>query len=202
MGNLYLIAKNLKQRIKGGTVMIDDGKKALIENKVNDIITEYGIGVPLFDLTKFLIEKEGFQICQQSMDDDTTGILFINDENFVQNTNSHKLILVNGNLMVHNDFKQRRRFIIAHEYGHYILHKNDSIQYAHRDTCKRESAQEQEADYFARCLLMPEKAFKAMWNAAQTLNLSIDENIKIIARLFNVTQKKARQRLHEDLQLI
>lgn len=124
-----------------------------IENLVNGILTKNNL-IPRFDLTQFLIQC-GYQLVQQELDDDTTGMLFIDDNNFIPGTCSHKLIVINSNLQKEENFMQRRRYIAAHEFAHELLHKKENTQYAHRDYSKKETIEEQEADYFARCLLMP-----------------------------------------------
>ena len=174
-----------------------------IEKKVDNIISMYSLGIPGFDLAHFLTDKMGFQIGLQNMEDNTTGILLINDEDFIPNTQTHKLIAINAMLQRSPDFRQRKRFITAHEYAHYILHKPAGhLQYAHRDTDKKDTAQEREADFFARCLLMPRNLVNEFLSMGSMKNLSLDEKAMLIARVFNVTFKKAYQRLKEDLNYV
>ena len=171
-----------------------------ITSIVEDIIkNSQELCFPAFDIVKFLKERENFVIASQLMTDDTTGMLFVDDENFVSNTNSNKLILINSVLQDQKVFIQRRRFIIAHEYGHYILHKKSTKQYAHRDTHSKDDTIEREADYFARCLLMPKEAVDILLKLPIFKNASFNDKVSLIARVFNVTKKKANQRLKEDL---
>lgn len=175
-------------------------RKNEIEKIVDGIVSEYAeLNVPAFDITKFLNEKYGFAIASQPMVDDTTGMLFVDDDNFVSGTNTHRLVVINSLLSEKNDYIQRRRFITAHEFAHFILHKNDTRQYAHRDTSKREKPEEKEADYFARCLLMPKSIIETALNVEFIKNSSHEDKVALIARIFNVTKKKARTRLEEDL---
>lgn len=60
---------------------------------------------------------------------------------------------------------------------------------------------EREADYFARCLLMPSDIIKAFLEADFIKRMNFDEKVKWISSLFNVTSKKATQILKEDLAL-
>jgi len=176
-------------------------KRKLIEEKVDNIILENeALHTPAFDIVKFL-KAEGFAVAAKLLDDDTTGMLLVDDENFVPNTTTHKLIVINNLLQEQDNYIQRRRFIIAHEYAHYVLHKEGRIQYAHRDTSKRDSPIEKEADFFARCLLMPGKAIRGLLNLDFIKVLSIDDKISLVSRIFNVTPKKAKQRLEEDFSL-
>ena len=136
------------------------------------------------------------------MEENTTGILLINDDEFVPNTNKHKLIAINSLLRNQPNFSQRRRFIVAHEYGHSILHKANKTQYAHRDTNNKNAPQEKEADYFARCLLMPKHIIEDVLSVKSIQDLLPNDKIMYVSRAFNVTPNKARQRLSEDLHII
>ena len=54
-----------------------------------------------------------------------------------------------------------KRFIIAHELAHYFLHYTPNTEiFMRRDDIKGKTDEEQDADYFAACLLMPKEAFK------------------------------------------
>lgn len=175
-------------------------RKAEIEQIVSGIIShDKDLSVPAFDIIKYLKEKENFAIASKPMIDDTTGMLFVNDEEFVDDTDTHRLIVINSLLKEQSNFIQRRRFIIAHEYAHYVLHKKESTQYAHRDTSKKDTLYEKEADFFARCFLMPKEAIDILLNIDFIKDSSYENKVSLIARIFNVTKKKAKQRLEEDL---
>lgn len=180
--------------------MPSETRKKEISQIVDGLLTKNpDLCFPGFDIVKFLKEKEDFSVASNSLQGDTTGMLFVDDENYVPDTSTHKLIVINSSLQEQPNFVQRRRFIIAHEYAHYILHKNRSVQYAHRDTSKREAPEEKEADFFARCLLMPEKMIKPFLEFDPIKSVSWDNKVSLVSRLFNVTKKKAEQRLREDL---
>lgn len=191
--------KRIKERItrKMNESVIKKERKEEIEHIVDSKIAEHNLLVPRFDLIKFLKEKEGFEIVLQNMPDDTTGLIIINDNEKIQGTDTHKLIAVNNGLQTDLNYIQRRRFIIAHEYAHSNLHKNESVLFAHRDTCKRETEEEQEADFFARCLLMPRKLVNEVLESISSEKLSDNEKAKYVAEIFNVTEKKARVRIKE-----
>lgn len=193
------------KRKKGAMPMavLDKTRKDEIEKRVNEIIDRNNLNVPGFDLAKFLTEVEGFQIGSLPMSDNTTGMLFMNDNRFVLETNSHRLIIVNDNLPFNENRSKRHRFIVAHEYAHSQLHKSpDHSTYAHRDADKLNTPQELEADYFARCLLMPKNLVKSFLDLDFLKDATLDEKISAVARVFNVTHKKAQQRLKEDLNYV
>lgn len=88
-----------------------------------------------------------------------------------------------------NKPENRRNFTIAHELGHYFLHKNilkeknlvvdgDSILY--RLDNGLSNIQESQANYFAASLLMPKERVQKAWD-------SFDKNIEKCAKLFSVS---------------
>ena len=169
-----------------------------IENIVIKLLeNEPELNKPAFDIVSYLINNEKFAIASSPMNDGTTGMLFVDDNNKIKGTNVNRLILINSLLKNETDFVQRRRFIIAHEYGHFLLHKNAETQFAHRDTKEKDSLIEREADFFARCLLMPKATLLNVLNIELVKNMSIEEKISFVARVFNVTKKKANDRLLE-----
>lgn len=177
-------------------------RKNQIEEKALQIRQKYKLGAG-FDLISFLTNCQGYEIQLQQIDDETTGLLFINDEEKVARSDSHNVIVINSNLTNDRFFEQKRRFICAHEYGHAILHKGEAKIFARRDTSKKETIEELEAEYFAYCLLLSKKAIDQLMSddlkpsiekIKTNLHMSTGE---VIAMLFNVTPKKANARLHQ-----
>lgn len=190
---------------KGDDKMKNIEKTRMLE--IEEITKELLINVdfeksPYVDISS-IVQKDGFHIKPQKMDIDTTGCLFVNDDK----PKKERLILVNTiftNPENEDDvvFK-KSRFITAHEYGHFILHKKDSGSiYAHRDTDHRTNPDELEADYFARSILMPLYQFELYYNVANKLGKN-DKNftIHILSKLFKVTKNKIEKRM-EDLLVI
>lgn len=182
---------------RGVSFMPDAKRRTEIEEIVNGILVEHDIGEPGFDLTQFLINKEQFQIGSQFMNDDTTGFLLVDDNTCIPGTDVHKLVMINEALKRQDDFIRRKRFIIAHEYAHYKLHKKNDVQYAHRDTSKKDTPEEREADFFARCLLMPQKAIQELATLEMYKAMTDLQKIDFISNAFKVTAKKAKLRLFE-----
>jgi Zn-dependent peptidase ImmA (M78 family) len=91
--------------------------------------------------------------------------------------------------------KVRQRFTIAHELGHYELHKQDSGLFIDKDftvlfrdenSSSGEIKKEQEANAFAAALLMPEKLLiDEIKN--HNFDLGEDNSMKELAKLFNVS---------------
>lgn len=198
---ILVIRKKLCKK-KGRNGMLENTRKKEIEDIVDNIIDSNELRTPGFDLAEFLCKKQDFKIGQQDMVDGTTGLLFINEKEFIPGTKTHKLIVVSNSLKHESNFKMRRRYIVAHEYAHSVLHKKDSVQYAHRDAAKKDNQEELEADFFARCLLMPSDLVNSILSGDIAKKMDADEKTLLISRVFNVTPKKAKIRLEEDLQTI
>ena len=54
----------------------------------------------------------------------------------------------------------------------------------------------------ARCLLMPRSQINNLFQLNFVDEMSMNDKINIVSRIFNVTQKKSMQRLKDDLCLI
>ena len=84
------------------------------------------------------------------------------------------------------DNNYRKKFTIAHELGHYLLHKDDDI--LHRYSGYSLDPKELEANHFAASLIMPEKDFCQAW---EMFNYDITK----VAVLFNVSRAAAAFRV-------
>ncbi len=95
----------------------------------------------------------------------------------------------------------RQLFTIAHELGHFFLHKETLdqgiVSYRHAEHykgySKDQKLQEQDANNFAAELLMPEKIFREYYN--QNSNLKIDELVKKMADFFGVSEDAIKVRM-------
>ena len=95
---------------------------------------------------------------------------------------------------------QTKRFIIAHELGHYILHYEAEASdgmYAHRENKKGKDDKENEADYFAACLLMPCVSFKKKYEELKKKKNSQEDIIILLQNYFNVPKESVERRLIE-----
>lgn len=85
----------------------------------------------------------------------------------------------------------RRRFTLAHEFGHVITWNAKKVIYAHLghgDKEKHDRQVEQITDHFAACLLMPRRFVKQAW----TMGI---QDIEALAELFRVSTEAMRVRL-------
>ena len=115
---------------------------------------------------------------------------------------SGALVIENGNARIgYNPFESevRQRFTIAHELGHYILHKgvkkdglfvdNVKVMFRRQNSTVRELKQEKEANAFAASILMPralvEKESEKLYRNGKFL--TDDEIVKSLASTFKVS---------------
>jgi Zn-dependent peptidase ImmA (M78 family) len=183
------------QKIKNKEV----GKK--MDNKYNEDITlqrldkikEYA-----YNYTKDLIKIpiDPILIAEKN----NLGIININfNDNHVLGvvSNKFKFIGVEGKLNY-----EKKRFIIAHELGHYILeHMNkekDEIKFYKTDldnTSYCSDQEDSEANYFADCLLMPENFVIKIYQIYRKYTNSINVITNGMADQFSVPESMLKRRL-------
>lgn len=133
-----------------------------------------------------IIEKEGLKIVEYNLGEDISGVLIIND--------SLGTIGINP-----KDNYFRQRFSMAHELGHYLLHKQSNelfvdkdfiVKYRHtnRNYSVSEKRQEQEANAFAAALLMPADYIEAEMENDELSELAEIELISQLANKFKVSE--------------
>ncbi len=113
-----------------------------------------------------------------------SGILFRNED-------SQSYIAINS-----GESPVRQRFTIAHELGHYFLHKNTKTFIDFRDNKKNiaRSPKERQANQFAACLLMPKK-FLAKDTASFSKEGISQEHIQFLAKKYKVSEEAMNYRL-------
>lgn len=179
---------------------LEKNRMLKIENEVNKITSTLDFSKSPFVDISSLVEKERFTVRPRLMEIETTGCLFVNDdpENF------ERLIVVNTIFKNPDNEKdvifKKSRFITAHEFGHYKLHKpSQQSYYFHRDSDKRDNQIELEADYFARALLMPYNEFSGYLKILNDMAENDPLFVKgTLSSLFGVTKNKVEKRM-EDL---
>lgn len=200
---------------KGSKNMTDISikEKKDIEIIVHDVLLSSGFDPSkknnslIVDIVQ-LVKGKNFDVTTSEMDQNTTGCLFVNDLDTIMGTKTNRLIVVNKNFKNddndENVILKKSRFITAHEYGHFILHKKEEISiYAHRDSDHRTEPEELQADYFARSILMPYELFKKYVDTIKILQLynDIKDAIPLLSNIFKVTKDKASKRLDDLYEL-
>jgi len=190
---------------------ISRADKKKIEAAVRELLQEKGVeaagGVDIVSIAK----REGFLVQKVYLPPETVGFLAVNEEEFIEGTESHKWIVINrGFVNAENEAGlelKKSRFIAAHEYGHYMLHRGNLKKFAHKDTGESSSREDLEADYFARSMLMPLDIFQmACRMLAGRISRSeeeenYDRKVEYLSDIFKVTQECVRRRLEDLLEL-
>lgn len=168
--------------------MIFDTGKA--EKEATKLLEQYNIVFPID--VRFIAKNLGLQIIEdEDLEEDVSGMLVIKDDK--------GFIVVNR-----NHPPNRKRFTIAHEIGHYILHssnqkifmegKNKSLQVFPRDKGASEGIykNEIEANAFAAELLMPKDE---VCNRVYQKEIMNENMIEELAHEFGVSKKSMEYRL-------
>jgi Zn-dependent peptidase ImmA (M78 family) len=134
----------------------------------------FGTPVDIEGIAEFL----GLEISEEIMEDDISGYLEFKDGAWVIGVNSLHHI-------------NRRRFTIAHEIAHFILHRDPNRNFVDVVFARRRddaTAMEKEADDFAAKLLMPAEKLRAEINNGQT-------SLQALASLFKVSALAMKYRV-------
>jgi Zn-dependent peptidase ImmA (M78 family) len=111
----------------------------------------------------------GIEVVEEPMDDDLSGYLELQRDHWVAGVN----------MFHHNN---RKRFTIAHEIAHFLLHSNTVNSFHDRTFARRESEgspMEREADAFAAALLMPANDVRLAIAGGETTLSSLAERFKV-----------------------
>lgn len=156
-----------------------------IEKLTLGILSQLNIGKAPIDLEK-IADSYKINLTCYDLGDEISGMLVLNGE--------HATIGFNC-----NNIPQRQRFTIAHELGHYFLHKpkgNDvfidkdflvRIYRGDKTYTDRETKQEQEANAFAAALLMPKSFIDAEIRKKELFHLNETDLINELSRTFDVS---------------
>ena len=153
----------------------------LINLKVISILRAFGdivLPVKIEDIAKSL----GLRVLPYPLGDDVSGLLSIENGNGTIGYNQAEP-------------KVRRRFTIAHELGHFVLHKDKSHLFVDKQFIYRSQqsnntpvnqVMEQEANFFASAILMPSEPLRGHIEKMH-IDLGSEESIKELAKMFEVS---------------
>jgi len=169
-----------------------------LDEKAIEVIREHDIdpsnGYDIVSLAK----RMGFYVATAFLEDNEDGFVMVNNKGEdIYNTGSNKLIVVNETRE-----QSLKRFIIAHEIGHYVINGKETPMFAHRKkTNGSRTDNEQDIDYFAASLLMPKDAFIAKNNLLINDGRSFSERIETLVSVFKVPMVSVLRRF-EELKLV
>ena len=146
--------KNRKQITNKEDDFLDAKRKKEIEQLAENFCRKNNIFNYPVPIVK-ICEQNDIQVFEKYLPNQTSGFIVIQEEDF-NNYKTGRLITINL-----SDTAARRRFTIAHELAHYVLHKSSNEKlYAHRNIGEV-TEEEQEANLFASCILMPKSLIMA-----------------------------------------
>jgi Zn-dependent peptidase ImmA (M78 family) len=124
-----------------------------VKQAARKILGRYGYSVPI-DI-EAIVKAEGILLQKENLEAEVSGMLVIKEKQTVIAINEKHALT-------------RQRFTIAHEFGHYVLHKNLSnvffdeslVFFRDQESANGTKYQEIEANNFAAELLMPEALLK------------------------------------------
>ena len=137
-----------------------------------------------------LVTSLGFRVGESSK-------LPFKDDGFLYITEDKKDMLI-----VVNNYRttEEKRFIVAHELAHYILHNEDSATgeaIMHREHVKGKDEQENDADYFAACILMPYESFLGRVEDLKRQNYKMKDIVGILQSIFKTPRESVQRRIEE-----
>lgn len=151
------------------------------------VLAELNLSVPVEPSE--VASAHGIVVAKDDLDENVSGVLLAEQEPVI--------IAVNR-----SHAENRQRFSVAHELGHYFLHRHSSSMFVDalpvfwRDGLSSEGVdpQEIEANAFAAALLMPKEAIRArlLRRSADPLD---DEGIRRLAEEFRVSPQAMAIRL-------
>jgi len=153
----------------------------LINSKVNIILkslAEITLPIKIEEIAKM----RGLQVLPYALGDDVSGLLAIQDGKGTIGYNQ-------------NEPKVRKRYTIAHELGHYELHKDKSDLFVDKQFIFRSqnsastvvnAIMEQEANYFASAILMPTNHLRKKIEEL-SLDLVSEQGLTDLAKIFEVS---------------
>lgn len=168
-----------------------------IEKSVKDTLRLAGYtisegSVDVIDVAKRL----GFVVGNAVLNKEDDGFIVVEEgRKEIMGIKTDKLIGVNSDRSL-----EWKRFIIAHELGHYVLHfKEKNLQglYANRDHKSGHNELENEVDFFAASLLMPRESFENKYKEIKQVYKNDKEIVEALSKHFVVTIRMTERRIEE-----
>ena len=139
-----------------------------------------------------ICNNNGLRVFEEYLPTNVSGYIIIQEEPF-EKYETNKVIVVNS-----SDNPKRRRFTIAHELAHFVLHKSaEENFYAHRDTGQYDGI-EREADIFASNILMPEELIK---EELKNLNEKNRGDIPFLLKTYQIANSFAVSEMAAEVRL-
>lgn len=141
-----------------------------------------------------IAKKMGFKvILANHLPDNDSGIIIVGDK-AQEKFNHRQCVFINKYMK-----PRKRRFVLAHEIGHYLLTFDPSQEENFVSSYDKKVSDETEAkvNAFATNLLMPEEAFIVKYNQLKQQEFKLYRIVEVLADTFGVTEKMVLNRIRE-----
>lgn len=170
-------------------------RKTRLRNMVEKLLADAKIKAPPVPVDQ-LIRSQGIEITRKRFDDETSGLIYVDAKT------GHAVVGLNV-----SQSKTRQRFTLAHELGHFLLHKQNEgglhvddsdffIKFRDHHSSDGSDREEREANAFAAELLMPsgflERDAKKL---REGLSLSDETAVRELASRYGVSLQALSFRL-------
>lgn len=168
-----------------------------MEMQVRALLQVYGYQPEKDDYVDIMnfVQTLGFTVGNVKLNDAEDGFLAIQHSDKAKNTDD-RIIGVNDNRSL-----VWKRFIIAHEFAHFVLHYKSGEAYLHRENKKGKDDEENAADYFAAALLMPKESFARLYKQFEDSGLNKNAICLQLASIFKVPLDSVVRRVDEVEQI-
>lgn len=166
----------------------------------DEILNLFGLrgknySIPIIKITKAF----GFKAYEDTLESDLSGNIHINGDT-TEKYGHDKVIMVNE-----KDSLQHQRFVLAHEFAHYLFDFLGNPKYADisikfEEPYKKnqhETEKEKRANRFAAALLMPEDIFINQYNYVRSVSSNRLLTLKYLSKFFETTEESIAKRIAE-----
>jgi Zn-dependent peptidase ImmA (M78 family) len=164
-------------------------RRKLIHQTVAELLNQAGITTPSVDV-KAIAALKGVIVVEEPNNDDFSGFLF-------RSSDAPPVIGLNSNNPL-----TRKRFTIAHELAHLLLHSTSGVhvdeivvQMRDRKASEGVDEREMEANRFAAELLMPQKFLEEDIQSMGRIHADDEEAIARLAKRYGVSKQAMAIRL-------
>ncbi len=128
--------------------MITYQRQLEIQSMVNSLLKTHNLLTPPISLFN-IVRAENITYYEENL----ASLGMDNADAFLYRDSQKKVIVINTNEHL---FEVKKRFSLAHELGHLFLHTREGQQYIeYRNGIYKDPIKEEEANFFAACILMP-----------------------------------------------
>ena len=183
-----------KERIKmckRAVEYIRNTKEISAQEAAEKLFEEYNIELPV-PIIK-IVKDAGFSVYVQDLPTNIGGYILINSE-LEKKFNTDKIIVVNE-----KENNKRRRFTVAHEFGHYLFSFKQGTQFtnAFENDDTKNTPDEVLVNNFAAEFLMPKEVFRKKYDELKQNEISDYDILLTLSEIFLTPLKAIERRIQE-----